>query len=407
MLPKKPRAPSKTRSISFLSSTQAKFKMPVPSLNNLYDRAEQSHKKGQMSFGGNGLAGHKPSIDRLNRCSIGQNSAKKSTSIQSRRLAKLVTHSAKKVFNRPRKNCTKPPNNIYVQYGTQINSPVKQEYDKKGNDELNDMFNNLCAARVQVNTLKTTLNNELFIVKQNVEAEKRQTVELLDGVIKTAERLKRDVLKNYEKKFAHTVGCFTKRVNVIAEHRALLDDYITSFKRIKVSNEEFTKLLEQVKMSNEICDYPSTNASCRQESYNSIAKLLQEASVPRLVKRPLPAVDAYNEYLTEISNRFNVSQTSTIPKKGTQMNLSYEMGNLFDANKTQCDARKLDINAVNDVFLRNNEVLNRIAHFSLNDLVDETESQVLNQDTSELPENGEEQQSRLLKDWDMHTGNIN
>lgn len=367
--------PSKTYNSTAQTRLQHKT---MTSLRNLPVQADRAPKKLQPSFNSKTFHMVKPSIENLISGNSFRTTSKGPKMNETSGFTKPNISSLKKADRQCMNYPPKTSNNIYSKYGNrQVDSYLKHVTSNKPNKNSNQVFKELCSTRTEANTLKTALSNDFFMLKKHIETEKRQIVDFLDTVINIAEGLKKNVVKTYDSEFNETFKFYTSQINRLGEQRAVLDDQISSFNDIALSTNDFLNLMVDLKLLNQLCKFPFESQDLRDKARDQVITLLQEVASPVPVKKTISAIDDYNEHVMELRNRFNISQTSTIPKKNTNSHVHRDLGQFFDANKTQSDDRELSLTIVKDILSKNDQVLNKLAEFSLDELNDETESQIV------------------------------
>lgn len=273
----------------------------------------------------------------------------------------------------------KTSNNIYAKFSNKpAETYLQQRMQQKESKQGEENFKNLCNARIQANTLRTSLNNDFFLLKKRIDTEKRQVVDFLDSIMKIAEGLKQNVLNNYDSEFSQTFEYYTQQINTLGEQRTALDQHISSYDKLSLSNEGFIEVIDRLKLQNQLCQFPFENQELRNKAQDQIITLLQEVAAPVPVKKTLSPIDDYNEYIQELKNKANISQASTVPKKAHKHNRDFSLP--LDTDNNAESEKELNLTVVKNILSRNDEVLNKIAEFSLDELKDETESQIIEEE---------------------------
>lgn len=381
---------STNRSIDLRSTKIPKFQIAMPSINNVYTKTERVHKKSRVTFHTNSFHGPKPSVDRKVRGSLNQHNPKEPAKTKKESYVPVYLGSGKKEGSKLKHISSNTTNNIYFKLGSKPVEPrSKNVINHKNIKASKELFNDMCSARVQANTLRTVLGNDLFMLKKQVETEKQQTINFLDDIIRIADNLKKNILKNHGKEFIPTFDYYAEQINALSEQRSVLDDCIGSFNNSHVSSEEFVELLDLLKLPNKICQFPTQNQTLKEKTHDQVISCLQRLSAPTRVKKTLSSIDEYNEYINKLRDKFNVSQTDTVPKKIHNSQLIADSNSLFDVNTTHNNAKELNLTIVKEILNKNNQALRHIVDFTLDQLEDETESQFFDEEYKRLGDSAE------------------
>lgn len=379
MIPRRQTSPLASKITAMSSNGKTRIPKTITSINGLYQRQDRVPKRSQNSLSGKTFHTVKPSLENLVCGTSARNLTRGSRLFETGSSLKSLMGSSKKESAKGKNVPPKTSNNIYAKFGNkQADNYMQHASNQKNSKKSTEVFKDLCNARIRANTLKTALNNELFMLRKRIDTEKRQVVEFLDSIKKIADALKRNLLDNYDSEFGKTFEFYSQQINALGDQKAVLDDQISRFNDLTLTHEDFADVMDQMRLPNQLCQFPFENQELRGKAKDQVVVLLQEVAAPVPVMKTISAIDDYNEYVSSLRDKFNISQTSTIPKKNSYGQSQRDKFIHYDANKTQGNDKGLNLTLVKDILSKNDQVLNKLAEFSLDELHDETESQDIN-----------------------------
>jgi hypothetical protein len=212
------------------------------------------------------------------------------------------------------------------------------------------------------------------MLKKQIEFEKEDINAFLDDIVNVVQNLKKNFNENYENEFKDTFKFFKKKIECTNQVKSSIDYKITNFAQLKLKNEDMSKIVEEVQLSNKLCRFPFENKITRDKHKEELIRLIQDISLPTPIRKTVSAIDDYNELINSIKLNFDTSQTSTlVKKKGVVRKLNMDKGGI-----QQDDGQnELNLKTVKSILNKNDEELSKIGEFNIFDSKDEIESKLI------------------------------
>ena len=255
-------------------------------------------------------------------------------------------------------NESKDPDNIYKKFndkrGFDQEDLLVSGFERQNSLKQNRMYHNrsqssleilqkICDLRVKSNSIKTNLNNEYFLLKKQMESEKKNVINTLNSIINSAMQIKHNFNTVFETEYKATNQFYRTQMKILSKNVTYLERKISNYEKKNSVGVDFGEMVDSLKLKNKFCRFPTVMTQLRENKLQEVYTLIQELAMPVPIKKTISSIDEYNEYLTALKDDLNRSQTSTLPKSSKKNSVHKNLAAFFTQNMFHEKRKSLNV----------------------------------------------------------------
>ena len=177
---------------------------------------------------------------------------------------------------------------------------------KRSNDSC-FVFRELCNLRTLSNSFLTSLNNDLFLLKNTIDNERKLTLNFIEQATSMLQELKNTTLAALEDRFAPTINYLQSSSVKVTHYRDSIDKVIANFDQGENHSSYLFMLLGDLQLESGSFKIPVFDEERRESAKHQFFKLLKEVATPAPLETKIASVDIYNQEIMNFRRRLSAA----------------------------------------------------------------------------------------------------